>query len=112
MENDRGFERVPDQFFLARLFDRLATMPEGEGTVADNTLLFWGNEVSMGTTHTHDNMPFVLVGGSWAFRTGRVLTYDKGSHADLLLALLHAMGVEDATFGEAQFCSGPLTGMG
>ena len=24
MQNDRGFERVADQFFLARFFDRLA----------------------------------------------------------------------------------------
>ena len=24
MQDDRGFERVADQFFLARLFDRLA----------------------------------------------------------------------------------------
>jgi hypothetical protein len=97
---------------IARLFDRLSTVKEGDGSVLDNTLLFWGNEVSMGTTHTHDNMPFLVAGGGWAFRTGRYLTYDKVSHADLLLALLHAMGVEDPTFGEAQFCSGPLTGMG
>ncbi len=97
---------------IARLFERLSVVPEGEGTLLDNTLLFWGNEVSMGTTHTHDNMPLIVAGGGWAFRTGRFLTYDQGSHADLLLALLHAMGVEDATFGDAQFCKGPLTGMG
>lgn len=97
---------------IARLFDRLSTVKEGEGSVLDSTLLFWGNEVSMGTTHTHDNMPLIVAGGGWAFRTGRYLSYDGGSHADLLLALLNAMGVEDTTFGEAQFCSGPLTGMG
>lgn len=96
---------------IARLFDRLATVPEGDGTALDNTLLFWGNEVSMGTTHTHDNMPFLLAGGGWAFRTGRFLTYDKNSHADLLVSIVNAMGVDESTFGDPNYCTGPLSGL-
>jgi hypothetical protein len=96
---------------IAHLFDRLSVTSEGEGTVLDSTLLFWGNEVSMGTTHSHDNMPFVLAGGTWAFRTGRYLQYQGNSHADLLVSLLNAMGVQDTTFGLAQFCTGPLPGL-
>jgi hypothetical protein len=99
---------------IARLFDRLAVVAEGEGSVLDNTLLFWGNEVSMGTTHTHDNMPFVVAGGGWAFRTGRYVTYTdstKNSHADLLVSLLNAMGVPDTTFGDARYCTGALSGL-
>jgi hypothetical protein len=97
---------------IARLFDRLALVTEGEGTVLDNTLLFWGNEVSMGTTHSHDNMPFVVAGGTWAFRTGRFVQYTSGeSHANLLVTLLNAMGLEDTTFGDARFCTGSLSGL-
>lgn len=96
---------------IARLFDRLAVVPEGDGSVLDNTLLFWGNEVSMGTTHTHDNMPFVVAGGKWAFRTGRYVQYAGNSHGDLLVSLLNAMGVEDQTFGDARFVTGPLPGL-
>ncbi len=96
---------------IARLFDRLASMPEGEGTVLDSTLLFWGNEVSMGTTHTHDNMPFLVAGGGWALRTGRYIKYNGESHADLLLALLNTMGVNVMTFGDPQHCTGPLSGL-
>lgn len=96
---------------ITHLFDKLASIPEGDGTALDNTLLFWGNEVSMGTTHTHDNMPFVLAGGGWAFRTGRFLTYDASSHADLLVSLLNAMGVPDTTFGDPNYCTGPLNGL-
>ncbi len=96
---------------IARLFDRLAATPEDDGSVLDNTLLFWGNEVSMGTTHTHDNMPFLVAGGGWAFRTGRYLQYSGNSHADLLVSLLNAMGVQDTTFGDAAFCTGPLPGL-
>jgi len=99
---------------IARLFDRLAVVAEGEGSVLDNTLLFWGNEVSMGTTHTHDNMPFLLAGGTWAFRTGRYVQYTDSTnnrHGDLLVSILNAMGVEDTTFGDARYCTGPLSGL-
>jgi len=94
---------------IARLFDKLALISEGDGSVLDSTLLFWGNEVSMGTTHSHDNMPFVLAGGQWAFRTGRYVQYTGNpSHGDLLVSVLNAMGVPDTTFGDARFSSGPL----
>ncbi|HXK18543.1 MAG TPA: DUF1552 domain-containing protein [Polyangiaceae bacterium] len=98
---------------IARLFDRLALIAEGDGSVLDNTLLFWGNEVSLGTTHSHDNMPFVVAGGKWAFRTGRYVQYTGNpTHGDLLVSLLNAMGVSDKTFGDARFCTGsPLPGL-
>lgn len=96
---------------IARLFDRLALISEGEGSVLDSTLLFWGNEVSMGTTHSHDNMPFLVAGGSWAFRSGRYLKYNGDSHGNLLVSLLNAMGVPDQTFGNAAYCTGPLPGL-
>jgi hypothetical protein len=99
---------------IARLFDRLAVAPEGEGSVLDNTLLFWGNEVSMGTTHTHNNMPFVLAGGTWAFRTGRYVQYtdsSKNLHGNLLVSILNAMGVPDTTFGDPRYVTGPLAGL-
>jgi len=96
---------------VARLFDRLSSVTEGDGTVLDSTLFIWGNEVSVGTTHTHDNMPFVVAGGKWAFRTGRYVQYQGNSHGDLLVSLLNAMGVPDQTFGDARFCTGPLSGL-
>lgn len=96
---------------IARLFDRLSSVKEGSGTVLDSTLLFWGNEVSMGTTHTHDNMPFLVAGGGWAFRTGRYVKYQGQPHGQLLVSLLNAMGVPDTTFGIADFSAGPLSGL-
>lgn len=96
---------------IARLFDKLSVVAEGEGSVLDNTLLFWGNEVSMGTTHTHDNMPFLIAGGTWAFRTGRYVQYAGNSHGDLLVSLLNAMDVPDTTFGDARYSTGPLSGL-
>jgi hypothetical protein len=50
---------------LAYLTRRLAETPEpgGNGTLLDNTLIVWTNELGKGNSHTLDNIPFVLVGG-------------------------------------------------
>jgi hypothetical protein len=85
---------------IAQLYDRLATIQEGDGTAADNTMLVWCSEVSEGNVHSHTNMPFLLMGGGWHFHA---------SHIDLLVTILNAMGVEANTFGLPEFCMGPLS---
>lgn len=96
---------------LANFLTRLSQIPEGSGTVLDNTLVLWGNEVSEGNTHSHQNIPFLMAGGGWYFRTGRALDYGNHSHNDLLVSVLNAMGVPATTFGQADLCSGPLSGL-
>lgn len=97
---------------LAHLLSRLSSIQESDGSsVLDNTLVLWGNEVALGYTHTHENLPFLMVGGRWHFRTGRYVQYQGASHNDLLISVLHAMGVPATTFGRAELCSGPLSGL-
>jgi hypothetical protein len=99
---------------LACLATRLAETPEpgGSGTLLDNTLIVWTNELGKGNSHTLDNIPFVMVGGGLDFRMGRSLKYPNVSHNRLLLALAHAMGHELKSFGNPDYCgAGPLTGL-
>jgi hypothetical protein len=96
---------------LANFLTRLSQIPEGSGTVLDNTLVLWGNEVSQGNTHSHFSIPFLAAGGGWYFRTGRSLRYENASHNDLLVSVLNAMGVPDTSFGQADLCHGPLAGL-
>lgn len=97
---------------LAYLLGRLDSYREGERSVLDNSVVFWGNELSVGATHSHVNMPFIIAGsGGGYFRTGRYLQYNSVSHVNMLLSFLHAVGVEDTTFGAPEFCEGPLTGL-
>jgi hypothetical protein len=96
---------------LARFLDKLSQIPEGNGTALDNTLVLWGNEVAVGATHAHTDMPLLMVGGGWHFRTGRALTYQRASHANLLVSVLNAMGVPATTFGHPDYCSGALSGL-
>jgi hypothetical protein len=97
---------------LAYLAKRLAETPEpgGQGSLLDNTLLIWTNELGKGNSHTLDNIPFVLVGGGLDFKGGRSLQYPKVPHNRLLLSLAHGFGHHIDSFGNPNFCKdGPLT---
>ncbi len=95
---------------LANLMQQLDAIPEGNGTVLDNTLILLGNEIGVGNTHVHTNIPFVAMGGvSGKWRMGRFIDYGDVSHAGLMVSVLNAMGVEATRFGHPDFADGPLT---
>lgn len=94
---------------FAYLAKRLSETPEatGEGSMLDNTLLVWTNELGKGNSHTLDNIPYVMVGGGFGFKMGRSLKFDKAAHNRLWLAIAHAMGHTGLkTFGKAELCDG------
>lgn len=96
---------------LAYLLSRLDSIPEGEGTLLDNTLIFWCSELAQGNTHSHADMPFLLAGGGGGFATGRYVQYANRSHNDLLVSLMNAFGVPGDTFGDPNYSTGPLPGL-
>jgi hypothetical protein len=99
---------------LAYLAKRLADTPEpgGGGSLLDNTLIVWTNELGKGNSHTLDNIPFVLVGNGLGFRMGRSLKFKKVPHNRLLLSLAHGFGHHLETFGNPDFCgAGPLSSL-
>jgi hypothetical protein len=99
---------------LAYLAKKLADTPEpgGPGTMLDNTVIVWTNELGKGNSHTLDNIPFVLVGGGADFKMGRSLKYKRLAHNRLLLSLAHGFGHRIARFGNPNFCGeGPLPGL-
>lgn len=98
----------------AYLLSKMKEIQEGDGTLLDNTLIFSTSEQSNGTTHRHDNMPFLLLGkAGGALQTKRWLRYNGNpGHNNLLCSMLNLMGVEASTFGKADWCTGPLSGLG
>lgn len=98
---------------FAYLLEELDSIPEGDGTMLDNTALLWVQDVAVGNTHTHDDMPFVLAGNVGdQFDTGRFIEYSGGKyHNDLLAALGKAYGLESDTFGDSRFSEGPLSAL-
>jgi hypothetical protein len=96
---------------LAYLARRLDETPEpgGAGSLLDNTLIVWTNELGKGNSHTLDNVPFVVVGGGLDWKMGRSLQYKNVPHNRLLMALGQGFGLDMKTFGNPDFCGdGPL----
>jgi Protein of unknown function (DUF1552) len=96
---------------MAYLAKRLAETPEpgGGGSLLDNTLIIWTNELGKGNSHTLNDIPFVLVGNGLDFKMGRSIKYKRLPHNRLLLSLAHGFGHDLKRFGNPDFCGdGPL----
>lgn len=94
---------------FAYLIDAMKKIPEGSGTMFDNTVIVWGNELGVGNSHTRRDIPFILAGSAGGyFKTGRHLKYADGTrHNDLLVSICQAMGLSDVTtFGNPAYSSG------
>jgi hypothetical protein len=96
---------------LAYFMDTLAAMPEGAGSALDNTLIVWGNELGVGNSHNHDNIPFLLAGGGAGFTMGRFLTFNNDPHNRLLVAIQNAFGIPSDSFGHPDYATGTLAGL-
>jgi hypothetical protein len=104
-----AYERVSRYYVtqLAYLAGRLDAMPEGAGTVLDNTCLLFLSNMWSGTKHDNTRLPVLLVGGlGGALKTGRVLDYAgkgdaKRKMCGLYLSLAERLGVKLDRFGDA-----------
>ena len=87
---------------LARLLERLKSIPEGEGTLLDHCMVFYGSGLSDGNRHNNEDLPILLAGqGGGTLRTGRHVRYDREIPvANLFLSMLDRMGVEAPSFGD------------
>lgn len=108
---------------FAYFIDQLNKIPEGDGTMLDNTVVMITN-VS-GSNHMAVGLPVVLVGSCGGyFKTGRLLKYGGWAnraekyweHAgiplnQLLVSLGNAMDVPITKFGHSMFPAGPLPGL-
>jgi len=94
-------------YFAKKLQD--TPEPNGQGSMLDNTLLVWTNELGKGNSHTLDNIPFVMVGGNLGWKAGRSLKFPRIAHNRLLMAMAHGFGHSIPSFGNPEYCKdGPL----
>ena len=105
-----AYERVSRYYCsqLAYLAGRLEAMPEGEGTVLDNSCLMFVSNMWSGTKHDSSKVPVLLAGSlGGTLETGRVLDYtDKGDDnrklCSMYLSLMDRMGAKLDRFGDAE----------
>jgi hypothetical protein len=92
---------------LAYLAAKLDAMPEGEGTVLDNTCLLYLSNMFSGSRHDNTKLPILTLGSfGGTLQTGRVVDYtNKGDEnrklCSLYLSLMDRAGVELPRFGDA-----------
>lgn len=96
---------------FAYLLASLDAVPEGDGTLLDNTVVLWVNELHRGNTHKLADVPFIVAGGkNLGIQGGRYFRLNETPHNNLLLSLLHAFGLDDTRFGDRRLCTGPIPG--
>jgi hypothetical protein len=90
---------------VARLATALDAVPEGDGTVLDNTLLVWANELGRGD-HNQENVPIVLLGGASGAlpQGGRLIDAGRQVFNRLGCTILNLMDSPAAGFGDVPDC--------
>jgi hypothetical protein len=82
--------------FLAKLKET----KEGDGTLLDHAVLYWGSGMSNGNQHDRSSPPAVMVGGANGHMKGnRHIVAKDIPTANLLLGLAHVGGVEIDSMG-------------
>jgi hypothetical protein len=105
-----GYERIARFHLsqLAYLATKLDSMPEGNGTVLDNSCLMFLSNMWIGRKHDNTRLPLVLAGGlGGTLQTGRTLDYiqagdDNRKMSSLYLSIMDRMGVKLEKFGDAE----------
>jgi hypothetical protein len=87
----------------------------GGGSMLDNTLILWWNELGNGSAHVSSPAPYVLAGGAGGdLKMGRYLDYtgSKIQNSQILLSVYNVLtGSQDKVFGSAKYCPGPAPGL-
>jgi hypothetical protein len=93
---------------LAKFLDKLKATPDGDGSLLDHAMILYGSGMSDGNSHNHDPLPLLLAGGASGTLEGNrhLLFPERTPMSNLLLALLHKLGVEADSFGDS---TGALT---
>ncbi len=95
----------------AYLLEQLGQAVTSEGSLLDDTVVFFGSHVQHPATHQKTDMPFLLAGGGGGLRTGRFIRSDHAPHNNLLVSILNLFGDERQMFGDSEYCGGPLGGL-
>ena len=88
----------------AYFLERMRGLDEGGSSLLDNSMVMFGSSLRDGNIHDPSNLPLILAGrAKGALRPGRrVRAQPDTPLCNLYLAMMHHMGLEDATaFGDS-----------
>ena len=83
------------------LLEALDTIPEAEGTVLDHCYIAATSEVSLGRSHSLEEIPFILAGGGGRTLKSGVHYHANGeSTSSAWLSIMRAVGLRQAEWGK------------
>ena len=95
-----------DQYYVeqfAYFIQKMKSVPEGEGTLLDHSMLMYGGAIGDGNRHNHDELPILLAGrAQGTIATGRHVRYAKGTPlCNLYLSMLDRVDVKVEKLGDS-----------
>ena len=97
---------------FAYLMGKLKAVPEGNGTMLDNTAILWVSEFGNSSSHSMANVMWFLMGNVGGyFKTGQVLKMNGRSTSDVHATIANAFGIPEPKFGDPEHCTGPIAAL-
>ncbi|MBV9745281.1 MAG: DUF1552 domain-containing protein, partial [Acidobacteriia bacterium] len=87
---------------FAKFLDKLAKMPDGDGTMLEHSLFLYGSNMSNSNAHNHYPLPISIVGGWKTVKGGQHLTAPEHTPlANALLTFLDRTGIPQDKLGDS-----------
>jgi hypothetical protein len=87
---------------FAKFLDKLAKMPDGDGTMLEHSLFLYGSNMSNSNAHNHYPLPTSIVGGWKTFKGGQHLVPAEHTPlSNVLLTMLDRAGVPLDKIGDS-----------
>ena len=86
---------------LPYFLNKLKSIPDGDGTLLDHSLILWASNMGDSNLHSHRNVGHMLVGGAMGQHKGGRHIKAEGSTANLLLTTLRLCGIERESLGDS-----------
>jgi hypothetical protein len=87
---------------FAKFLDKLAKMPDGDGTMFDHSLFLYGSNMSNSNAHNHYPLPTSIVGGWKTIKGGQhIVPPDHTPLANVLLTMLDRVGITQDKLGDS-----------
>jgi len=96
---------------LAYFAEKLKSIPDGDGTLLDHSLILYGTNMGDSNQHLHYDVPHILIGGAGGqLKGGRHLAFKTKTitTGNLMLSILGMYGVQLESIGDS---TGPLAGL-
>jgi len=109
---EKGFAWYASAF--KDILDAMNAIPEGNGTLLDNSLVVWITEYGDGAAHNTKGIPVVWAGGlGGAVKMNRFLDFAGGSSSTnpMFVTIMKLFGMQDNSFGVGSRASGTLPGI-